>query len=392
MSPQLPRVILKSGRERSMLGGHPWIFSGAIQKIEGATDGDLVQIYSSNGTILGCGYVNSKCSLALRVLSLGDHDPQEILQRNITRAVQGRAGVVPGDTTAYRLINAEGDGVPGLVVDRYGDILVLQVGTLGIDRRKDWILDQLDALLKPKGIYERSGSGSRSIEGLTPTEGLLRGDVPTVVTVQESGLSFRVDVQRGQKTGFFLDQREMRRLVRSLSHGKSVLNCFCYSGGFSVYAVAGGARLVESVDVSASAVRLAEENMSLNGFDVSAHTFVVADVFDVLRQEQPAQFDLVILDPPAFAKKSNQIAQARRGYVEINRQGMKRVAPGGTLLTCSCSHFIPPDLFREIVAQAANESGREVAIMGEHVLAADHPVALCHPEGAYLKSLTLRVY
>jgi 23S rRNA (cytosine1962-C5)-methyltransferase len=375
-----------------MLSGHPWIFSGAIQQIDAAVDGDLVLICSSKGAVLGCGYVNSKCSLALRVLSLGKEDPRTTLQRNITRAVEVRTDLVSADTNAYRLINAEGDGVPGLVVDRYHDVLVIQVGTLGIDRQKDWILDLLEGLLRPRGIYERSSSGSRAIEGLAPAEGLLRGEVPPVITVQESGLSFRVDVQRGQKTGFFLDQREMRKLVRTISNGKSVLNCFCYSGGFSVYAAAGGARQVESVDVSAPAVRLAEENLRLNGFDVSAHRFVVADVFDILRQEQHTQYELVILDPPAFAKKSNQVAQARRGYVEINRQGMKRVAPGGVLLTCSCSHFIAPDMFRELVAQAAAEAGREAAILSEHLLAVDHPVALCHPEGAYLKSLTLRVY
>ncbi len=389
-SGRTPRIILKRGRERAVLNQHPWVFSGAIAEHKQAQDGDLVFVCAHDGSIVGSGYFNSRCSLALRMLSCGTTEPLEVLSQNVSNAISARAAMVPAETDAYRVINAEGDKLPGLIVDRYGDVLVLQVGSLGIEKLKDRIVSQLVESFSPRSVCERSNSNSRTLEGLSPAEGVLFGEDPGVIDVREHGLLFRVDVREGQKTGFFLDQREMRARVGSMSQGKSVLNCFGYTGGFSVYAAKGGATCVSTVDISEGAIEGARENFLLNGLKLEAHKFHVADVFSFLRDDT-AQYDLVILDPPAFAKKQNQVSQAARGYGDLNRLGFSRVAPGGVLVTCSCSHFVDEKLFRQVVFQSGAHSGRSVQIIGAHQLATDHPVSLFHPEGSYLKSLILRV-
>ena len=373
------KVILKKGKEKPLLNGHPWIFSGAVAQMPPQASGEIYPVYSDAGQFLGNAYFNTRASIVGRRL--------EDLPRAIERAVAFRQTLFGQETTAYRLINGEGDFIPGLIVDKYGDYLVLQVGTLGIERLKNEIVEQLQRFLNPKAIYEKSTLPSRKEEGLKEAQGWLFGEKSDDVIVFENGLQFKISLTEGQKTGFFLDQRNMRQKVRTLSKDKRVLNCFSYTGGFSVYASAGGARQVDSVDISDKAIALAQENLALNNFSGEC---IVADVFTFLR-EKPLDYDIVILDPPAFAKRQKDVVQACRGYKDINRLAMQKMPPNSTLITCSCSHFVDDKLFQMVVFQAACEAKRSVQIVGHHLLAEDHPINLAHPEGGYLKSLILHV-
>lgn len=373
------KVILKQGKEKPVLNGHPWIFSGAVAQMPPNAAGEIYPIYSDAGDLLGEGYFNAKSSIVGRILN--------DLPGSLVRAAAYRKTLFSENTTAYRVVNAEGDFIPGLIVDKYGDYLVIQVGTLGIERLKKEIVGHLQELLKPKAIYEKSTLPSRKEEGLKETQGWLTPAGENEVTVLEHGLTFKVSLTEGQKTGFFLDQREMRQKVRSLANGKKVLNCFSYTGGFSVYAADGGARHVDSVDISEKAIAMAEENLKLNAR--SGKCFV-EDVFTFLR-EKPLDYDLVILDPPAFAKRQKDVIQACRGYKDINRLAFQKMPPNSTLITCSCSHFVDEKLFQTVVFQAAAEAKRSVQIVGRHLLAPDHPINLAHQEGGYLKSLTLHI-
>lgn len=323
------------------------------------------------------------------MISFGETEPHEAIRESIRKAWILRKAYLPSHTSGYRLINGEGDGLPGLIVDRYGDILVLQISTLGMEQLKPLVLDELTRLLSPKGIYEKSLLPSRKEESLNPFSGLLAGAVPDQVPFTEHGLKFIADPIHGQKTGFFLDQREMRQWVRELSKGKRVLNAFSYTGGFSVYAAAGGAVQVDSVDISTEAIALAKQNMQLNGSLTDAHHFYVEDAFEFLRK--PLNYDLVILDPPAFAKRAKDVVQACRGYKEINRQALEKMPSQSLLLTCSCSYHVDEALFQKVLFQAAIEAKRTVRIIGKHRQAIDHPVNLFHPEGNYLKSFLLAI-
>jgi 23S rRNA (cytosine1962-C5)-methyltransferase len=301
-----------------------------------------------------------------------------------------RKKLVEPATNAQRLVNGEGDGLPGLVVDRYADVLVLQVATLGMEKLKPAILDQLINALKPRAIYEKSDLPTRGEEGLADFEGLLHGEAIERVEIAESGLRFGVEIQGSQKTGFYLDLRESRSLVRALADGRRVLNCFCYTGGFSVAALAGGAAAVDSVDSSEPSVSLAQRNLALNGFPEADNRFIVADVFEFLRREGPL-YDFIILDPPAFAKRKADIVAACRGYKDINRLALKKAGREALLLTLCCSHFVDEPLFQKVVFQAAAEAGRDVRIVQRHRLAIDHPVNIYHPESEYLKGFLLYV-
>lgn len=373
------KVILKKGKEKPLLNGHPWIFSGAVAQMPSEAAGEIYPIYSDAGQFLGHAYFNARSSIIGRRL--------EDLPGSIERAVAYRQTLFGEETTAYRLINGEGDFIPGLIVDKYGEYLVLQAGTLGIERLKSEIVEHLQRLLRPKAIYEKSSLPSRKEEGLKEAQGWLAGEGVNEISILENGLQFKISPTEGQKTGFFLDQREMRQKVRSLSKDKRVLNCFSYTGGFSVYAAAGGAIQVDSVDISEKAIALARENLTLNGFAGDCFT---ADVFTFLR-EKPLDYDLVILDPPAFAKRQKDVVQACRGYKDINRVALQKMPANSTLITCSCSHFVDEKLFQTVVFQAACEAKRAVQIVGHHLLAPDHPINLAHPEGTYLKSLILHV-
>ena len=383
-------VFLKRNRDKAIRRRHHWIFSGAVQSLPDFEDGDILPVVSNDGELLGSAYFNRKSTIIGRMLCFDDTPPLEAVRKRLLEAVAMRRDLVREETDAQRLVNGEGDGLPGLVVDRYGDTLVVQVATLGIERLKPVILELLIQTLSPRSIYEKSDIPTRHEEGLTEFEGHLYGQKVEKVEIRENGLRFRVAIPGSQKTGFYLDLREMRKLVRSLAAGRRFLNCFCYTGGFSVAALAGGAARVDSVDSSEGAISLARENFLLNGFAEGENRLLVGDVFDLLRQELPP-YDFIILDPPAFAKKKPDIVPACRGYKDINRLAMKKIEPGGLLLTLSCSHFVDERLFQQVVFQAAAEAGREVRIVQKHRQALDHPVNIYHPESAYLKGFVLYV-
>jgi 23S rRNA (cytosine1962-C5)-methyltransferase len=381
----MSRVVLKPGKEKSLLNRHPWIFSGAIASRPEHKAGDIFPVFSSRGMHLGFGYFHPENSIAGRMLSFSQQDPLETVRQKLQSALQFRQALVPAD--ARRLINAEGDGLPGLIVDQYGDVLVLQIHTAGIERIKPFLVEELVKLRSPKAIYEKCTAAARRQEGLEDAKGLLYGVETPEVVINEHGVSYIVSILEGQKTGFFLDQREMRKKILELSSGKKVLNCFAYTGGFSLAALKGGARLVHSVEISEEACKLAERN----NFDPTRHKIFQADAFDYLRNK-PLNYDIVILDPPAFAKKRADVVMASKGYREINRTAIQKMPPSSILLTCSCSSYIDPTLFQQLIFQSSSEAGREVRIIGRHIQALDHPISIYHPEGVYLKSLLLYIY
>lgn len=380
-------VILKPGKEKAIRHRHHWIFSGAIALLPSFENGECLPVRSSSGDLLGWGYFNRSAKIIGRMLNFEEGDPKISLIENLQKAIDLRKRFFSRKTTnAYRLVNGEGDLLPGLIVDQYDDVLVVQISTLGMVKLKPLILEWLQKNISPKGIYEKSRLPSRKEEGLQEEEGILVGAVAENVEILENGLKFLVNIREGQKTGFFLDHREMRQWVRELSKDKRVLNCFSYTGGFSVYAKAGGAKEVTSVDISSSAVEAIEKNFALN--DLPSQHSVQGDVFEFLRTHS-LDFDLVVLDPPAFAKRQKDVIQACRGYKDINRLAMKKMPPDSLLLTCSCSYHVNEELFQKVVFQAAVEAGRRVKIVGRHRMAPDHPINICHPEGDYLKSLLL---
>jgi len=386
------RVVLKPGKEKPIRNRHHWIFSGAVKELSDFIDGSCLPVYSSQNELLGHGYFNRKATIVGRMISFDQTPPQEAVIQHLEMAIAMRQSLFKDkETTAYRLVNGEGDLLPGLIIDSYGDVLVLQTGTLGMQTLLPVIVEWLINHLNPRSIYEKSLLATRREEGLKDQQGALHGEVPAgEIVIKENGLQFAVSILHGQKTGFFLDHREMRQQIRSLSEGKRVLNCFAYTGGFSVYAMAGGAVQVDSVDISAAAMQSAERNFSLNGFETKGHRFITADVFEFLREE-PLNYDIVILDPPAFAKRQKDVVQACRGYKDINRIAIQKMAKGSILLTSSCSYHVNEELFQTVVFQAAVEAGRTVKIIGRHRMASDHPVNICHPESDYLKSLLLYI-
>jgi len=381
-------VTLKKGRDWSTLQRHHWIFSGAIASYpEGYFDGELTPICSAEGVLVGHGFFNRKTSLAGRVVSFGDEEVYAALIRTLKAALQLRNPLIhSNETTAFRIINGEGDGFPGLVIDKYGPYLVTQTGALGMRKLLPWLIEQLKNLLPFEGIYDKSTGSSLKEEGIEPRTEILWGAVPERLEILEENIRFIVEIKKGQKTGFFLDQREMRNWVKTLSRGKKVLNGFCYTGGFSLAALFGGAARVDSVDISGPALQICRENVLLNGFDPNEHGFYQADVFDFLDQKQ-SEYDLVILDPPAFAKKKKDIPAALKGYQRIFSQAMRTMPSGSYLLMSSCSHYINQDLFENCVREAALRANRTFRIIGRHRLASDHPENPFHSESAYLKSL-----
>jgi 23S rRNA (cytosine1962-C5)-methyltransferase len=384
-------VILKPGKEKAIQNRHHWIFSGAVQSLPSFKDGDLLPVRTSGGQLLGTGYFNRKSGIIGRMIAFDDTPPLQAISDRLDKAIALRNTLFDKTSTnAFRLINGEGDGLPGLTVDVYDTVLVIQIGTKGMDVLRPLLVDYLDLKLKPLAIYEKSLTPSRKEEGLPQFQGVLKGAVPESMTVKENGLLFTINFEKSQKTGFFLDHREMREWVRGLASGKRVLNAFSYTGGFSVYALAGGAVSVDSVDISEDACELSKKHVKLNGFEVDSQGFFCKDVFQFLREED-FNYDLVILDPPAFAKRQKDVIQACRGYKDINRLAMEKMPPGSLLLTCSCSHHVDETLFQKVMFQAAHEAKRQVRIIGRHRLASDHPINLYHPESDYLKSLLLYI-
>jgi 23S rRNA (cytosine1962-C5)-methyltransferase len=384
-------VVLKPGRDKAIRNRHHWIFSGAVRTMPDFENGGLVPVLSAGGDLLGHAYFNRNSSITGRMVSFGRESPEAAIRESVDRAIRLRRRFFdPAVTSAFRLINAEGDLLPGLIADLYGDVLVLQVATLGMEKLKPLVLDILVSSLKPRSVYEKSDTPSRREEGLENFEGTIYGGAVDKVRILEEGLAFQVGLVRSQKTGFYLDQREMRKLVRDLARGRHVLNAFSYTGAFSVYALKGGAVRADSVDSSESAIALAQENFELNSLPADSGVFFTADVFDFLR-EPGLDYDFIILDPPAFAKRKTDVVQACRGYKDINRLAIQKVNPQGLVLTCSCSHFVDETLFRQVVFQAAHEAGRSVKILQSHRQAVDHPVNVFHPETEYLKGFLLYV-
>jgi len=391
------KVILKPGKDKPVRGRHPWVFSGAIQRVEGkALDGSVVEVQAADGRWLARGYLNRRSQIAVRLLTWdeGEAIDGDFWARRLRRAIAARQTLTDeARTTAYRLVYAESDGLPSLIVDRYGDFLVLQSLTLGMEQQKPLLVRLLTDLLHPRGIYERSDVEVRRKEGLPETAGVLFGEAPPdLLEVAENDRRFLVDVKHGHKTGFYLDQRENRRRVAAYCPGREVLDAFAYTGGFGVYAATAGASRVISVEASKEALGLAQRNFALNGLDVAAHEFVLGDVFEVLRGYRQAgrQFDVVILDPPKFAAAAGQVTGALRGYKDVNLLGMQLLRPGGVLATFSCSGLVGADLFQQVVWEASVDAGRDVQVIERLTQAPDHPVLLSFPEGEYLKGLICR--
>lgn len=385
-------MILKKGKEIIFENRHQWIFSGAVHAYpKEFINGHVYPVVSCDKRVLGYAYFNQKQSLCGRILSFGESDPMQELEKSLDEAVKLRESLI--DTkliTAFRLVNGEGDGIPGLIVDQYGEYLVMQSGTLGMDLLLPYIVSYFASKKRWKGIFEKSTGSSRKEEKLSEKIGVLFGHDCEEIKILEQGLHFQVNWRKGQKTGFFLDQREMRALVQKYSHDKRVLNCFSYSGGFSVYALAGNAKYVHSVDISAQAIEWVHTNCSLNGFLEKSAKHEAMDAFEFLTTK-PLDYDLIILDPPAFAKKKQDVPKAMRGYREINTQVFKKMPACSLLLTCSCSYYIDEATFQTVLFQAAKAAGRTARIISKHVMGVDHPVNIYHPEMNYLKSFFVYV-
>ncbi len=386
-------IRLKPGRESLVRAGHPWIFSGAISAVEGkSAAGVLTRVVAANEDFLGLGYYNPRCSIAVRMLTHNDTpiDAAFIRQR-LEAALTLRKTLISSGTTGYRLVNGEGDFLPGFIVDIYGPFVVCQCLTAGAELLKPFLIEGLASLLAPQGIYEKSEGNVRQEEGLANAAGVVWGEEPPeLVEIAENGCRFLVDLRGGQKTGFFLDQRENRALVRSLAQGKSTLNGFAYTGGFGIFAAKGGATHVVSVDSSENALRLAQWNWTRNEISQAQGEFLRADMFAYLR-ETSQQFGLMILDPPPFVRRRQDLAAGLKGYKEINLQAFRKIAAGGDMLTFSCSQHVSAADFIQTVLFAAADVRREVRLIKQLGPAIDHPINLMHREGAYLTGLWLRV-
>jgi len=391
----LARVTLQPGREKSLAQWHPWVFSGSIATVDGApAAGDTVLLHASDGTPLASAAWSPESKIRARVWSFDPHQSIDaaFFQARVASAVRARDEMLDSANNACRLIHGESDGLPGLVADRYRDVVVVQILATGAERWRDTLVDALAEATGCATIYERSNVDVRTLEGLESREGPVRGAATPRVEIVEDGLSFVVDVVHGQKTGFYLDQRNNRKRVRALASGRDVLNCFCYTGGFTVAALAGGAKSVLSIDSSAEALALARENVAANGFDPARNEWRDADVFSELRKLRDAAraFDLIVLDPPKLAPTAQHAEKAARAYKDANLLALKLLRPGGMLATFSCSGGIAAELFQKIVAGAALDA-RANAVVVEHFSASpDHPVALNFPQGEYLKGLLVR--
>lgn len=399
------RVILKPKRSISVRRKHPWIFSGAIQSVQGGPDfGDTVAVFEDSGEFLAWGHYSPHSQIRVRLFSwdqaLSDEN-NSFWRDRLAQSIHARLRILAnGETTACRLVNAENDGIPGLVVDRYQDVLVVQILNAGMEIRKQMLVETLWEMVSPEAIYERSDVDVRQKEGLSDQTGLLMGTLPPQpLEFLENGLRFLVDVPQGHKSGFYLDQRQNRHLlgclVRDLVRAEikpRLLNVFSFTGGFTVYGLHGGAASAVNVDTSQQALELGRHILERNHLPLHQVCDIAEDAFQALRKlrSHGEHFDIIVLDPPKFAASQKDIHRASRGYKDINMQAMHVLAPGGILLTFSCSGAVSEDLFQKIVFGAAQDAGRDLQIIGKMSQADDHPVALTFPEGAYLKGLLCR--
>ena len=387
----MAKVTLRKTRETRVRGGHPWIYASEIEKVEGAFDnGDIVDVADFRGKFIGRGFYNPQSQISLRILTRNDEPcDRDFFARRIQEAWDYRRLLC--DPMSCRLIYSESDFLPGLVVDKFAGVLVLQSLSLGIERIKDMICDLLMEIIQPVGIWERSDVPVRRLEGMEQTTGLLRGEVPDEVDMVENGIRFLVDVKHGQKTGFFLDQKQNRAALAPLCRDARVLDCFCHNGSFSLHAAKYGARNVLGVDISEEALEVARRNAALNGFENV--TFEAHNCFDLLHELTDAgeKFDLVILDPPAFTKNKAAVPSAIRGYKEINLRGLKLVRPGGFLVTCSCSQHVLPEMFQDVINQAARDAKKRIRLVEYRTQGYDHPILPQSVETKYLKTMIIQV-
>ena len=388
-------LVLKPGREKSLAHRHPWIFSGAIDRVEGTPGpGATVAVHAHDGSFLAVAAFSPASQIRARAWTFVDEPiDAAFFARRVRAAVDARAGMLDARHDACRLVHAESDGLPGVVADRYADTLVVQLSSAGAEAWRDAIVEALVDATGATSVVERSDAEVRHLEGLAPRTGVLRGRVDGPVAMREDAIAYRVDVERGQKTGFYLDQRDSRRRVRELAHERRVLNAFCYTGGFALAALAGGAREVDSIDSSPDALALARDNLAANPSLAAARAkWIEADVFADLRRmrNENRHYDLAILDPPKFAPTAAHAQRAARAYKDINLLALKLLAPGGLLATFSCSGGVSADLFQKIVAGAAVDAKVDATIVGRFAASRDHPIALAFPEGEYLKGLLVR--
>lgn len=384
----MKKVVIKNEKVSVVLSGHPWIFSGAICHIDPIEKGELVELVDTSGRYLATGYANKDQSLCVRILSYEKIAIDDLIRLRLFEAYQLRkeSGLL-NVTNAYRLVNAEGDRLGGLIVDIYDRCAVIQISTCGMERLRDKIVKELRHLLDLSCVIERSESSSRALEGLEPYVCLIWGALPDRVEIFEDDVKLCVDILGGQKTGFFLDQRPMRMALRDFAYGKKVLNMFSYTGGFSLHALKAKAQSVVSVDVDASALNLLNASIQ-----EGQHTSVCQDAFCYLEKADLSDFDLVILDPPAFAKKQKDIANASKGYKRLMTLALSKMKKGSILYAASCSYFMSEELFEKLLNQAACETSRSLKLIMNQRLALDHPRLLCHKEGSYLKGFVVQVF
>ena len=389
------RLILKAGREKSLKRRHPWIFSGAVARIDGTPQsGDTVAVQSADGVTLAVAAYSPKSQITARVWEWHTRDiDAQFFAEKIAIAAQARADLLAsGITNAARLVHGESDGLPGVIADLYGDTVVLQLLAAGAERWRDAIADALMALPTVARVWERSDADVREVEGLPPRTGLLRGNaLSSPLIIREHGLQFTVEIEAGHKTGYYLDQRDNHLFLNNISVGHQVLDCFCYSGGFALHALAGQAKSVTAIDSSGPALAAARDNAARNNLPQAE--WIEGDVFQTLRlfRDQNRRFDIIVLDPPKLAPTAAHAEKAARAYKDVNLLGFKLLNPGGVLMTYSCSGGVSAELFQKIVAGAALDAGVIACVEAWHHAAADHPLALNFPEGEYLKGLVCRV-
>ncbi len=393
----MAEVFLKKGKEKAVLQRHPWVFSGAIEKVKGKpVNGDIIRLLDAQGKFMAYGFYNQESRVAVRLLEWDEATPvdETWFRSKVATAISSRKPVLDAQTNTCRLIFSEADYLPGLIADKYGDYLSLQILTTGIERNKAVIIDELQHLLQPKGIFDKSDAGSRAHEGLETINEVLAGSPPPeLVEVKENGLTYGINIAEGQKSGFYCDQRDNRRILAVHAQGKTVLDCFCYTGGFTLNALQAGAAQVISVDSSALAIETLRKNIELNQLNADKHAAIQSDVNKQLRKfrEEGKTFDVIVLDPPKYAPSRSALDKASRAYKDLNRTGMQLLNSGGLLATFSCSGAMNMETFKQVLAWAALDAGKQVQFIYQFCQPEDHPVRSSFPEGEYLKGLLCRV-
>jgi 23S rRNA (cytosine1962-C5)-methyltransferase len=390
----MTKIRLKKNEDRRIRSGHPWVFSNEIERIDGLRDaGVSAELFDAAGGFLGCGYYTPYSLIAFRLLSRqqADVDSVQFYEQRIAAALAHRRAIYPALQT-FRAVYGESDFLPGLVVDKYGDYLSIQILSAGMEMRRELILEALQRVFAPKGIIARNDVAVRGLEGLEEKVELLAGDIPELVEIEENGLHFLINLREGQKTGGFLDQKQNHLLLHDICRGRAVLDCFCYAGSWAVHAGHFGAASALGLDISARAVELASQNAGLNGVAERVR-FEECDVFERLRslKHEGKNFGVIVMDPPAFVKSRKNIAEATKGYLTVNRRALELLEPGGYLITCSCSFHMGREAFREMLINAARLARREVRLVATCSQAPDHPVLLSFPESEYLKCFVLQV-